>query len=223
MRLVTWILTRSCVLFGLAAALLYTTLDFERAVDSAKLQTLNRLMPSYSYLIDQEENGVEAGQKDLAKGVFYFKKVSEYIPQLSNPHLMLGYSYYYLGKEQEAVSALVKSAEMNPTFFWPYYNLGVVYFHQGRYQEATDAFAKALKTDPQINVKVMYSSKVYQPLIVGASLEGAKLTARLKSAYADGQRLMILSQYFMKPGISEDQKRFAISKDIAKIIKPRLY
>lgn len=195
---------KRCVIFYIIIFLLLIFLvDFDKAMRTSRLRTLNRLMPSLTYLIKLEENSEKINKKELTKAVYYYEKINEYIPTLKFDALladstaMLGYCYYHLGRQEEAISAYKKAIELNPSFIWFYHNLGIIYFKSRRYEDAADMFGKAVKTNPTVNAKIIVSSKIFNQIYVSCKENGISLEERQKTGYRDSYTLLVLSNYHL--------------------------
>lgn len=197
-RMTIWdIIGRTMVLYlviwGLSLAV-----PVDSAVRVAKLRTLNRLMPPLSNLVKSSLTQEPLDPKELAKYEFYYRKVTEYMPQNANGYYVQGYCLARMGKSEKAKEAYHKSIDRNPQFFWAHYNLALLYFKGGEYEQASASFTAALQTRPELSLKMILSSKVFQQLMLQTSNPGPMMTAHIKQAYADSQRLRGLSEHLKK-------------------------
>lgn len=86
--------------------------------------------------------------KDYAKAAEAWGKAAR---GASDPQVLkfLGYSYYRLGRFQDAIEQYKKSLKGNPSDAETYYNLAVAYFDNALYLEAAEAFEKAFQLNPK--------------------------------------------------------------------------
>jgi tetratricopeptide (TPR) repeat protein len=68
-------------------------------------------------------------------------------PDLSTSHTTAGWSYYHLGRLEEAASYFENAIRLDPSFPWQYEGLGIVRFDQGRWAEAKTLLTEAARLD----------------------------------------------------------------------------
>lgn len=128
-------------------------------------QTMNRFDPPINYIKDFTGPHEHFDEFKLHQCVDYHKKVVEYY-NFEKPaaYAMLGFCSALLGQTQRALKAYEASIEINPQDFWPYYNLGVINYKKNDYQKAVQYLQEALVKNPQVNLYVLYRSKVYSDI-----------------------------------------------------------
>ncbi|MCA9394371.1 MAG: tetratricopeptide repeat protein [Candidatus Omnitrophica bacterium] len=159
-----------------------------QALGIAKLRALNRYMPALTELAASNRSATDMDPDYARSTAFYYRKVTDYLPQNPNGYFMLGYCLAGQGKDAQAVKAFAKSAELNPAYFWSHYNLGIARLRLGQLDEAEEAFRAALKADPGTTVKVIFASKVFQQLLPEIRDPQAVILPGLKGGYQDCQR-----------------------------------
>ncbi len=156
------------------------------------MQALNRIMPPFEPLVDFTEKGIPIDEDTLDEQVLYFKSVLQYMTSFSAAHEMLGVSYFYQGKVDQAEESLNKAVESNPETFWFYYNQGVFYYKKKDFAKSIESFQKALRCDPKKTIQFMASSKIYLPIFLASKLDlNNELSKRLREGYSWVYRFMI--------------------------------
>lgn len=188
---------RMYVVYALAG-LVFMAFNFEAMYNQAKLKTLNRLMPPLEELVRSGVQGQALTPSDLDAYRFYYGKVSEYMPANANAHYVRAYCLILEGRTELAVEAFGHSIELNPHFFWSHYNLGLIHLKNEQPDLAAESFRKALEAKPDVSLKIMLSSKVFQQLLLQLPNSGEVLTKNIKRGYADTQKLLALSEHLKK-------------------------
>ncbi len=158
-------------------------IDQEKIKAKARLITLNQLIPHFDHLLLSLEDPSLADPQEFRKYVIYYRKVTEYFPQLADAHGILGFCYFQLGEKEKAIVSLKKARELNPNFFWHSFNLGVVLWKGKRYPEAIEILKKASTLPPALTIKLLYSSKVYQQILEGGKISQEEIEQNLKEGY----------------------------------------
>jgi len=204
------------VIFYIAAILLVVfTVDTSKVMYMVRLKVLDRLKPELCYLVDIGDGLSKPRKSVLERAVFFYNKLNEYIPSLKaetfypDSYAMLGYCYYYLGDIDKAEYYYKKAISLNPVFVWFYHNLGVIYFHRGEYKRAADILQKAIETSPQINMKVISSSRIFTQIYASCAGRHLVLFDRQRIAYRDSFLLFVLSKYRL--GEYQQAIRYAIA------------
>jgi len=175
--------------------------DFKEMRMTIKTQTLNLYMPaSYDYLVKLANVPVVMDKRKLKKYRRYYQKAVQSFPNRAAAYGILGFCHYHLGEYEKAIQAYQKAIEINPHFFWFYYNLGVIHFKEARYDQAAEYFHKAIAAKPEHALLFIRESKmVYHPIIqAGVKNFGRSTMEQLKAGYRDAQRLLILSQRYVR-------------------------
>jgi len=188
----SWIISRIVIIYLLIYGLSLLFINHHDAFDLARLKTLNRLMPDdFSCLVD----ATDCEQSDFKHIIYYYKKITEYIPHVSESYDILGYCYYHIGEIDRSIDSYKKASKRNPYLFWPYYNLGVIYYEEGRYEEAIHVLKRAVNVNPSATMKYMSESKIYQQLIRATQDSNIIGMEALRSAYKDSYVMLVLSYY----------------------------
>lgn len=190
----------SCMIFFYISLFLiaWPFLNNNQAIETAKLRTLNRLMPPLSQFVINDIKGQSLAALPIDKYLFYYDKVSDYLPENADAYYMKGYCYAQKGLLGQAQKSFQQAIDLNPHFFWGYYNLGMVSLKLGQWDAAVESFHKALGTKPEITIKIMLTSKVFQQLLVQIDQPGKILSINLKTAYKDCYQLILLSNTLKK-------------------------
>ena len=175
-------------------------LNNNQTLDNAKLRTLNRLMPPLKDLVLSSLSGEPLKNELIDEYLFYYKKVSDFMPKYADGYYMQGYCLAQKGLLTEAVKAYEKSIELNPQFFWSYYNLGLLNLKLNHIDAAFESFQKALNTKPDVTFKIMLVSKAFQQLMAQVDQPQKVLSERLKTSYKTCYQLMILTDQLKKVG-----------------------
>lgn len=156
------------------------------------MQALNRIMPQFEPLADFMEKGNPIDEDTLDDQVLYFKSVLQYMTGFSAAHEMLGLSYFYQGKVDQAEESFHKAVESNPETFWFYYNQGVFYYKKKDFAKSVESFQKALRCDPKKTIQFMAFSKIYLPIFMASKLDlNNELIKRLQEGYSWAYRFII--------------------------------
>lgn len=163
-----------------------------------KATKLTRMIPSFEHFAQVLEKKEPADEEKFEGYVNYFENVVEYIPRRADAHAMLGFCYYSLGREQDAVHAYKQAIAINPHFFWPYYNLGVIAFQNDQYAETAEVLSKAVVVAPEMTLTYMFSSKVYSPILTLIPDYSQKMESRLERGYQRSYQMLVLSHFSLK-------------------------
>ena len=79
----------------------------------------------------------------------YYKQKVAAEPNKAGTRVDLGYTYFLLGKNTEAIRELNQALVLDPKSFDAYYNLGLVMLGEKRYNEALQKFTKAVELSPR--------------------------------------------------------------------------
>ncbi|MCK5580759.1 MAG: tetratricopeptide repeat protein [Candidatus Omnitrophica bacterium] len=195
-----WLSTRIFVLYFVLIFLYNGLFDEELR----RVKTLNYLMPRSGYLVKFMTREVELEKEALRKEVRYYKKVSQYMPDSPAAYSVLGFCYYYLGKEKKAVVSYEQAISLAPKQFWNYYNSGIIYFKNKEYAKALSLFEKAAVINSTQALQSLYATKTYQGLIAksGISLDVMR-DVRLTEGYRNAYLMLAVTNYYLSdfPGM----------------------
>ena len=79
---------------------------------------------------------------------FYQERVNNN-PQSLEDRIILGYTHYLLGNNNQAVNEFKHVLEIDDNYFDAYYNLGLVYFEEEKYYDALSMFNKTVQIAPR--------------------------------------------------------------------------
>ena len=89
-----------------------------------------------------------------------FQTVIQLAPNHARAHQMLGIAYFRQNEYQNAINALRRAIELEPTAldnnYHPYYDLGIVYLKQNRFDDAIALFKQAIQLNPD-HIPAYYS------------------------------------------------------------------
>ncbi len=138
----------------------------EKVQQKARAVTLNHFMPSsYDYLIGLADGTDQPEESRFDQYVLYYKKVTEYLPQMPEAYALLGFCYAQLGRQELAVEQYQQALSLNPRIMHYYLDLGILYLDQGNMAAAKAMLEKAVQCDLQDTLVFESASRVYFPLI----------------------------------------------------------
>jgi adenylate cyclase len=121
-------------------------------------------------------NGVYQMMKQFEKAIAAGKRSVELDPNGAQVNLILGQTFLYAGRPDEAIEYITNAIRLNP--FPPYLypsNLGLCYLQKGQYEEALTEFKKAVQLAPK-------SPPIHHSLAVTYALLDRKDEARASAA-----------------------------------------
>ncbi len=83
------------------------------------------------------------GNNELEAAVAVFNTLLEQYPDYVDGHIGLGHAYERMSRYDEAIEAIKKAIEVDPTDPLNYTSLSICYQRKGMIQEAEDAMAKS--------------------------------------------------------------------------------
>jgi tetratricopeptide (TPR) repeat protein len=196
MSIVKSIFGSSLAFFAALAALSLVLIDYGKLGDRLMVRTLNDHTPqdfSYFLRIVEGDSRLDTDRHEMEQHAQYYETILKYFPQWAEAHMLLGVSYYHLGKKKEALKELEKAAVLNPHFFWIQYNLGALFYESGEYGRSAQILERARHLQPQVVLMVMKNSPVYQRLLSGVTNFGEIAMAKMRSGYSECYRLLVLS------------------------------
>ena len=199
-RFLSW-LGRRAICFYLAVFLLSALfINYQKIKFDTQLRFLNQMMPStFTYLVEVTEKQGTIGQKELIIYRNFYEEMIKNFPDTTEAYPLLGFCYYYEGKEKKAIDSFQRSMHFEPEFFWNYYNLGVIYYNKGQYKEVIDYLKKGTALNPQKSLELIRNSKViYRSIRTDDLIDDGQLLLRLKMGYQDAYRLLVLSHLKLK-------------------------
>ncbi len=186
------------VFYFVAVLLALSAFDYEGVMNQVRLSVLNRLMPDSTYVAKFVENHGQLGVNDAINVKDYmvcFREVVRYFPSFFEAWGILGFSYYHLGKTEQAIYAYERAIVANPNNLWFYHDLGMIYFKSGQYEKAADYFKKALMTNADVALASLISSRVYLPIFEYIKDYQGVLAGNIKKGYQHCYQMLVLLEY----------------------------
>ncbi len=90
-----------------------------------------------------------AKKKEFEKAILEYQKVINVDPGNARAYELMGYAYFRLGKNEEAIQTLGKSITAKPDYVLGYYNLALAYWANGQKTEAVGELQKVIEIDPK--------------------------------------------------------------------------
>ena len=187
-----FVLTRVFLIYILGMVAVYQVMDVRGALDRAKAQTLNRLIPQdvgKILLLSREPDAVSS--QDLRSIIYYFKKAQQYRSDANGADGIIAYCYYYLGDISKAIEHYKKDLNENPQYFWSHFNLALIYFQQGDVQEAVDHLQICLLLQPDVSLNMMSSWKTYQQVLGNQRDNVPLIGGSMTEAYDDAYQILL--------------------------------
>ena len=171
----------------------------------AKAMALSFSQPSFEHLV-RFLRIKEALTEDLWQEYMdYYAKVVRDFPRIAEAYGMLGFCSFHLGKMDVAIFYYQQATRLNPQFFWYLYNLGVLYYKNFNEKEARESFLKAFNTDAELNLKLIYSSRLYQQIFwPEKNFGGYSVEKNLQAGYQTCEQLIKILNQPGKPQIKGD-------------------
>lgn len=183
------ILGRTYILYALGVVLVLMLTDTPVMFKMMKLRVLNRLMPPLEYMLTEDKAFPSPVKWESYS--YYYKKVALYVPGMAEAYYMLGFSYYKLGREKEAIEAFNKAVTINPRFFWAYYNLGVIYYQKNLLDRSLEYIQEALLIKPQATLGTILTSKVFAQIMMVNHISNDSLVENLKDGINHAQSIQL--------------------------------
>ncbi len=193
---IKWLLflNRAIIFYLLLFVVLAVSLNQTRTKLKVNLLALNRLMPSFDYLVSFEAGAAPFKASEFDKYVDYYENFVKFVQDRPEAYTMLGFCYYHMGKTKKAISFYEKAIKLDPDYFWPYYNLGLIYFKEGDFAGAVNYLGKAVDISPDYSFKLVRNSKLYRPIQAVSSVNSDfKALKKMKVYYTYSYNLLILS------------------------------
>jgi len=198
------------------------------AKTNAKFKTLNYFMPSFVQLAEFAKTA-NSNSNTFNPNVYlnYYNRIVEFFPSISDAYDMLGFCYYHLGELDKAVANYETAASINSNYFWTYYNLGIIYLKMGNSSKALINFNKGLQANPEVTLKTIAGSKVYQQIISGLKETKYSFSDSLKSGYARCHFLLSFCREFEKKAAvlsgSEKSRNLILLMSKLKDVYPKVF
>src|SRR3989338_8306700 len=187
---------RMIVFYFIGVLCVVSLFDYQGTMDQVKLSVLNRLMPTCINFAKFIEHRGPLDKSDLKDYIVCFREVVRDFPAFFEAWGILGFTYYHLGKTEQALYSYERALEGNPNNFWFYHDMGMIYFKIGQPEKAKDSFKKALMVNSDITLASLLSSRVYIPIfqLIMADRR-AVLGENLQKGYQHCFQMMVLLEY----------------------------
>jgi len=196
-KFLVWILTRTGVVYLALWMALFATLDVRLIWGNTVVRSFNRLMPSFSDLIEYVVSGRTLTQEQWADYIRYYKRVVKLSSEDGAAYFFLGYCQTQAGQEQKAMRNFQIAVERVPGLFWFQYDLAVALYNRGNYYGAIYWFQKAVDFGPERMMHYMYDSKLYRQVIGRAYEMGHNVDLEMAQAFQRSHLLVAKSWYLL--------------------------
>lgn len=203
-NLVKVILSRTAVLYVLAAGFLLIVGDFPIAWNHVVTSALSRYMPAHEYLKDFDKDRTKFDFKKNKEFELYYRKLTEFMPELPEANAMLGFCYFYDGKIDRAMAAYQKAARLEPKVFNFYYNQAIIALERGDRARALEYFKQSLDVPITDNLQFIVTSRMYKPLLPDTRLADVLAKEMGEHVYA-----VYRWAYFETLALAEEQKDYS--------------
>lgn len=197
-RKLVWICQRLFILYLILFYLFLLNVDYDDLASKGRGAALSRLMPNHVWVTLHLEHHGRAPDMYLQEFVHYYEQLLEYMPYVGDAHGMLGFVHYQMGNKDKALKAYQRALEINPLYFWFYYNKGLIHFENGEYHEALEMFRGGMNTSADSTMSFIYMSKIFVPVREATNDYQGTINVRLKKAYRDCYKMVLMSQYSLK-------------------------
>jgi len=145
-----------------------------------RISALNYMRRVEGAIIAQIQKEQQPSRYDLEWGILYYERLVDLLGPLDSAYGNMGYCYYFLGDDEEALSMYDKAVAINPFFYTYYWDQGMIYFHCKDYQKAVMLLQKAVDTIP---LTINYYIKFFD-----------SLPSEIKKTFADRELYYLLYQ-----------------------------
>lgn len=172
-------------LYLVIAVILLGMIDKDRVC----LNRLNVLKDSEYDLEMFSQGRGKLNENTLRWAVRYYSALRKYAPEISLYYGDLGFCYFYLGQDDQAIKAYQKAIELEPQLYMYHYDLGMIYQRLGRLDKAVDCLFSALA---HINRSVQYFSKTAEFLQKYNGQDFSAVAANLiERAHTDEENILL--------------------------------
>lgn len=116
------------------------------------------------YYISDKYFWSEFDKKQLKEQFSHYKSQAEAEPNNPEHRINLGYSYYLLGKNEEAIKQYKVALDLDKNYYDAYLNLGIVYNEEDRADEALKMATKAAEIAPRDYKSTLLKGTAYRKL-----------------------------------------------------------
>jgi len=172
---------------------------------SGQVNRMNRFKPRFVYLLKVATNQIEAEPKQIIRFIKYYELLLKNFPEQSGAYDYLGFCYYWIGDDDQAIANYQKALNRKPNSFWSAYNIGLIHYKNERYKEATEILKVALDIKLIDAFKVVRFSKVYQQVMRLIDVTDEQISTEI--TWGTYRALFYLGQSMKKLGNGEFSDR----------------
>jgi tetratricopeptide (TPR) repeat protein len=132
----------------------------------ALLLILTTLIVSLSsgYFISEKYLWSNTDKNRLNEQLDYYKGLVDAQPNDAEHRVNLGYTYYLIGDNKEAIKQLKIATDLDNKYFGAYFNLGLVYLKEERFNDAIKQAQKTVELGPRNFKAHLLSGMAYREL-----------------------------------------------------------
>ncbi|MCB9757555.1 MAG: hypothetical protein H6753_03915 [Candidatus Omnitrophica bacterium] len=156
---------RTFFLYCALGIVLFSCVDMERAWSHVVTTTLSRYMPPHDYLIAFDHDRKKFDLKKTQEFERYYRKVSQFMPFLSEAHGLLGFCYFYDGQIGKAEKAYQAATRAYFKIFNFHYNLAVISLRKNDHRKALEHFRNSVDVSPIENIQYIVNARMYKPFL----------------------------------------------------------
>jgi len=165
----------------------------EKVQQKARAVTLNHFMPaSYEYLLGLADGTVEPEENKFNQYVIYYKKVTEYLPNMPEAYALLGFCYAQLGRQVLAIEHYQRALDLNPRVMHYYLNLGILFLEKGEVLTAKTLLEKGAQASLDDTLRFESTSRIYFPFIQEGEAFTQNVIQQARNNYRKTFRLLIV-------------------------------
>jgi tetratricopeptide (TPR) repeat protein len=116
------------------------------------------------YFISDKYLWSNKDQGRIEEQLEYYKQLVDAEPNNPEHRVNLGYTYFILGKNSDAIKQMKMATDLDKQYFGAYFNLGLVYLDEERYNDALKQAQKAVELGPRNFKAHLLSGMVYREL-----------------------------------------------------------
>lgn len=116
------------------------------------------------YFISEKYLWSDRDERRMEEQLDYYKGLVDAKPNDAENRVNLGYTYYLLGDNKNAIKQLKLAADLEKDYFGAYFNLGLVYIAEESYNEALKNAQKTIEIQPRNFKSHLLAGMVYREL-----------------------------------------------------------
>lgn len=180
-------------LLVIAAAATFLRHEFFRVKQSYQLKKLGQAIPTdYSLFFDILEKEAPAQPDQLVPYLEFYRLSAKYFPDLADSYGLLGFCYYHLNKEEEALNYYQKAADLDRHFLIYPFNEGIISFQKKDYPKARQALEIVIARDANKALEaILQASSIYHEMIQNRGMTYDDLVRRVGATYREAYELLV--------------------------------